>query len=529
MAGRPDTAPLWAWLVVCMVAAALFGLCLGVPADEDAFIYFRYALHWAAGHGLVFNPGERVEGFSSPAWMAVVAFGARLGGAPHVFARAAGLLCGVLAVAATAWLARRLAAGRLAAGGAAAALALDYWFLYWSQSGLETPLYALLLVLAAGTGARVLDGPGDRGDLAAGAFLGLAALSRPEGVLLPPAFLAIAWWRGLPRGRLQRLALPALVPLVACGLWRRATFHAWLPNTSVKLYTLRVDRSLEQALDFVAYAGVVAIVLPVIACVVLRRRGRAVPGHATLWALIMGSAALFQLLAGGDYRPGYRYLVPALPAAVAWSWWALHAVADGWSRPARAAAAAGLLVSLVAGSVREWRADPAARCLPETALARWSDPYAARGGWAWDVDVSFWILEHVPEGRLVAYGQMGKAPYLQLLRGRDVRFLDTVGLVSRDVAEVYRIDSKLRDAAAALLDGESLGDALARGREERARRFVDVLLAARPDFILVEGNLPHAGLQEVLPRDPRFRRDYALVDAVGPEGLIRVYRRGPPR
>ena len=219
---------------------------------------------------------------------------------------------------------------------------------------------------------------------------------------------------------------------------------------------------------------------------------------------------------------------------MAWSWWALHVVADGWSRPARAAAAAGLLVSLVAGSGREWRADAAARCLPETALARWRDPFdtplgreAARGRWAWDV--SFWILEHVPEGSLVAYGQMGKAPYLQLLRGRDVRFFDTIGLVSRDVAEVYRIDRKLRDAAAALLNGESLGDALAIGREDRARRFVDVLLAARPDFILVEGSLPHAGLQEVLPRDPRFQRDYALVDAIGPEGLVRVYRRGPPR
>jgi hypothetical protein len=195
--------------------------------------------------------------------------------------------------------------------------------------------------------------------------------------------------------------------------------------------------------------------------------------------------------------------------------------------------AAGLLVSLVAGSGREWRADPAARCLPESALARWSDPYTKQrlpgtsGGWAWDV--SFWILENVPDGSLVAYGQMGKAPYLQLLRGRDIRFLDTIGLVTRDVAEVYRIDRKLRDAAAALLAGESLGDALARGRDERARRFVDVLLAPRPDFILVEGSLPHAGLQEVLPRDPRFRRDYALVATIGPEGLVRVYRRGPPR
>ena len=29
---------------------------------DDAFISFRYAANWAAGHGLVWNPGERVEG-----------------------------------------------------------------------------------------------------------------------------------------------------------------------------------------------------------------------------------------------------------------------------------------------------------------------------------------------------------------------------------------------------------------------------------------------------------------------------------
>ena len=36
---------------------------------EDAFIFFRYVDNLINGHGLVFNIGERVEGFTSPLWV----------------------------------------------------------------------------------------------------------------------------------------------------------------------------------------------------------------------------------------------------------------------------------------------------------------------------------------------------------------------------------------------------------------------------------------------------------------------------
>ena len=45
--------------------------------SDDAFISLRYAANLLAGHGLVFNPGERVEGFTSPLWTLLLAgFGA---------------------------------------------------------------------------------------------------------------------------------------------------------------------------------------------------------------------------------------------------------------------------------------------------------------------------------------------------------------------------------------------------------------------------------------------------------------------
>ena len=54
------TAP-WGGLLAWLSHVAWF-LC------DDAFISFRYARNLLKGHGLVFNPGEYVEGYSNFLW-----------------------------------------------------------------------------------------------------------------------------------------------------------------------------------------------------------------------------------------------------------------------------------------------------------------------------------------------------------------------------------------------------------------------------------------------------------------------------
>jgi arabinofuranosyltransferase len=46
--------------------------------NEDGFIYFRVVDHLLAGDGPVFNAGERIEAYTSPAWLALLAVGAAL-------------------------------------------------------------------------------------------------------------------------------------------------------------------------------------------------------------------------------------------------------------------------------------------------------------------------------------------------------------------------------------------------------------------------------------------------------------------
>src|SRR5262245_21350587 len=79
--------------IVLIFAVLFWGITL-----DDAYITFRYARHLAEGYGLgAWNrTGERVEGYSSPLWMLLLAGAARLGVdlriASKIFGAAAALM-----------------------------------------------------------------------------------------------------------------------------------------------------------------------------------------------------------------------------------------------------------------------------------------------------------------------------------------------------------------------------------------------------------------------------------------------------
>jgi arabinofuranosyltransferase len=98
-------------LAVAMLAALLlFHLSAFEKLNDDSFISFRYARNLAAGRGLVFNPGERVEGYTNPLWVLIAAGLFKAGVAPEVGMVWVCLLCAVLA------LPLAYAVGRLVAG-----------------------------------------------------------------------------------------------------------------------------------------------------------------------------------------------------------------------------------------------------------------------------------------------------------------------------------------------------------------------------------------------------------------------------
>lgn len=114
---------------------------------DDTFISFRYSKNLAEGLGPVYNAGERVEGVTNFLWVALLAIPSALGWDLGATARILGLLStllgfGLLTIR-NPWLSNdygRLWAGTLFASSAPVAC--------WATGGLETPLFALLILAA---------------------------------------------------------------------------------------------------------------------------------------------------------------------------------------------------------------------------------------------------------------------------------------------------------------------------------------------------------------------------------------------
>ncbi len=535
---------------------------VAVPPEEDAFIYYRYAWNWAHGHGLVFNLGDPVEGFSGPLWMAVLGLVARAGFDLPRAAPLLGVSCGAATIVATFALARHAGLGSWGRLGSAAAVALAEPHLVWSRSGLETPLYALLLTVAC---ALHLGSESERERRAAhqrgaqwrvGIALSAVVLCRPESILLLLLVGVDRLHRSDRAGAIRYLA-PAAVGYGALVAWRHATFGSLVPNTSVKLYTPLVARSTAQAASYVLSIGVWPAMLPLAALVGSRDRGS--PDRHTIGFLFTASLLLsffFDFVAGGDYRPGFRYFVPTLPILLVAGWVALEsiersralrrrgtaalrttpgAIPAGGTRSLASAAVARpglrlpcLLLTLAAPLHARLANPPALSQWRERVLATWLDPYSDRSRTG--VATARWMDANVRPGSVVAFGQMGMVPYYLAVRGHDVTFVDTLGLVDRAVARHYRMGAKLADLVRRVRSGASLARALDDGRRDRAQAVADEILGRSPDYVLLETELDANGMLQALASSPAFRSDYPEIAAIpsADEPRVRVHARSAP-
>ncbi|NIH77548.1 hypothetical protein [Amycolatopsis viridis] len=244
----------WRAVAAVVGGTALIGLhgwTYGNWINDDAAITFAYARDLAEGAGPVLQPGAApVEGFSNPAWLALLVLGKVLHlfdtgaifGVPDyvLFPKALGLACCAGILAACHFAVKRVTRWpslvTVFAGGLLAAIPS---FVIWSLSGLENPLYALAvawlaaLLFRALAAGRVHD---VRIAVGAGLLAALAGLTRPDGAIYVVAYPLVA----LRFARRARTVVPAgagllafAVPYGAYLLWRHAEFGRWVPNTAV--------------------------------------------------------------------------------------------------------------------------------------------------------------------------------------------------------------------------------------------------------------------------------------------------------
>jgi arabinofuranosyltransferase len=232
------------WPVLIPVAVVLAGAWAYRWVDEDAFINFRIVHNLLAGHGPVFNVGERVEVSSDPLWMCTLALlhtvvpvslewtSVVLG----LVCTAGGFLAGGVAVARMG--VRHDEGTVLPLGLLMASAVAGVW--EFATSGLEMSMVFLWLgcsfLLLVRVEAR------RTGAVLAAIAMGLGTLIRPElglgAVVFVAALVAVVaapGWTG-DRGRLRRCSVvvaSAVAVPVAYELFRTAYFALLVPSTAL--------------------------------------------------------------------------------------------------------------------------------------------------------------------------------------------------------------------------------------------------------------------------------------------------------
>lgn len=292
---------------------------------DDYMISMRYGWNLAHGQGLVFNPGERVEGYTNLLVVLIMA------GVSLLFNKSYAVLgvhvLGVVVALGTALLAAEV--GKSLCGGISARQAkwvgavifcgvLSYYpFSYWSLLGLEIGLLTLLFLGAVWL-AFQFEGQGKGWYLYGFAcLLGLAYLSRPDSVVIGASlwgYLALRIWQKKAKDRNYRSFAIAffifLIFPIGQLIFRWFYYETTLPNTYVlKMTGMPLDFRLSNGWGFVKpflRETSLLILLATITGIVLK--------NLRIWVLWGNFVALtlYQVFVGGDPWNYWRILTPGV-------------------------------------------------------------------------------------------------------------------------------------------------------------------------------------------------------------------------
>lgn len=454
---------------------------------DDTMISLRYARNLVTHGELVWNVGERVEGYTNFLHILLTSGPIAAGVDPVVAARGVNFL-GLGLMVLSLWQAMRFLGLSLPLRALGLAAACSVPPIAWAWGGLEAPLVAGLVALALYLVMRAAHAtPGLGFALGASVVFGLGYLARPDVVVgLIAACLGLLLFAGGTWRRRLALALALALPAVAMAAlhvgWRLVYYGEVMPMTFYAKVGIGEAQRLINGRSYLLHASL-AYPVPALAgilglvTVALHRRIRAETG-VTL--LMLALPAAYIVWSGGDHMPYARLLVPLFPVAallLALSVQSIGARLSGGMTGGMATLGV-LLLTLASVTTPGARPDEAAL---EGLLA------------------GTHVRDTKPAGLLIASPTAGGLPYVAFGQ----RFIDTLGL--NDPVIARRTPVPIRSPIQ-LIPGHGKGDGA-------------YVLARKPDIILLgpgkgrprtdAGNWFLTGIE--LVESPEFLRCYEEI------------------
>jgi hypothetical protein len=291
---------------------------------DDAMISMRYAWNFSHGSGIVWNPGEHIEGYTNflmVMLMSIATFAVDKSAAVLIVQ-----ISGIATLLGIAIVNRKISDrifpdhkhgdlfGILCFVGALA----YYPLVFWSLMGMETGLVTLLVMLSILSALNYCANKSRSDMLLLGMYSGLAFLARNDSIIFSlPIWLYILW--DIRKSKNNHKALAALLAavvtfsLIAIGQLAFQYFYygELLPNTyALKMTGMPLLFRIQNGLGFVTpflieIAFLVA--LPILDLVLNYRREKLLLFSMTI------SAISYQIYAGGDPWDYWRMLSPSVP------------------------------------------------------------------------------------------------------------------------------------------------------------------------------------------------------------------------
>jgi hypothetical protein len=325
-----------------VTALALFHIFSFSTDADDAYITYRYAKNLASGNGPVFNAGEKVEGYSNFSWMMILGFLKKvfLLDIP-VSAKVLGTIISLITILLTYKTTLLLIESKLLGFLTAIFLAASGSFVAYASSGLETPLFSLLMLAIVyfliKDFKKAIDGKPLNGNnnkftfVITGILYSLLTMTRPEGVLF---VLPIVFWIVYTK-KSKALRISSVSFLVTSGIilgiwnaWRIYYYGHIMPNALMAktgmdalyqinlgfYYIMSFSKTNIPLLLFFGIGFLFALVN------VIKNNRQKEAGKTIVFetpdlfiALLLVLYTMFYVYAGGDWMPAFRFISPLFP------------------------------------------------------------------------------------------------------------------------------------------------------------------------------------------------------------------------
>ncbi|MBK8551514.1 MAG: hypothetical protein IPL53_10830 [Ignavibacteria bacterium] len=308
--------------------------------QDDAYISFRYVQNFVDGNGLVFNIGERVEGYTNLLWVLILSVVVFLKFQIETTSQNLSLLFGILVLFVTYFISdlinvkddpKQIRKAKTDEPGTTeklfnlippVMLVCTGSFVFWSISGMETTMFISFCLL--GIYFYLKDRHSTSVNYKFPLFILLATLTRPEGmyffglIMIHKLFFAIKENKAsglkefFSKNNLISYSI-FIIPVIFYFIIRYSYYGYLFPNTyyaKTGLSSAYLNAGIEYFTKFLKSYLVYGIVL--VAPLYLFKKKENIFEISLLYLLII-SFLLYVILVGGDVLKQNRFFLPVLP------------------------------------------------------------------------------------------------------------------------------------------------------------------------------------------------------------------------